>query len=256
MKIQVVRLVVFFGVLGAVICTFAADSLYVDPTGNVGIGTSAPTRKLQVDAVDNAVVYVRNTSQTAAERAMFILQNNGKTRFLITNGADGWTFDNAGNRFQISKVGTGVAEFEVHDNGDGYFVGNVYANQVLLTSSRDSKTEFKPVDGARILKELDGLDVSSWRYKNENEGERHVGPTAEDFQEAFKLGDGSHISAIDAGGLAFAAIKELHQVAQKHAKEMESLEKQNARLVAANASLENRLKTLEARMSTWNDGSP
>lgn len=246
MKNQVLGLTVFFAVLGMSVCTQAADSLYVDPTGNVGVGTSSPTYKLQVEAVDNAVVFVKNTTAVAAERAMFTLVNKGKTRFLIANGPDLWTFDNAGNRFQINKAGTGLpVEFEVYDNGDGYFAGDVYANEILLTSSRERKTDFEAVDSATVLQRLDQLEILSWRYKNDDESDRHIGPVAEDFQDVFDMGDGSHISAVDTSGIAFAAIKGLHDEAQQQAAAMEALQAENNRLVAANTDLESRLKKLE-----------
>lgn len=246
MKVQKLRIITLSGMLGVVTCVYAADSLYVDPTGNVGVGTSTPTQKLNVEGVDNATVLVKNTSAVNAERAMFILSNKGKTRFVISNGPNSWTFDNAGNRFQINKAGSGFpVEFEVYDNGDGYFGGDVYANEVLLTSARDSKTDFEAVDSEEVLKLLDQLDVLSWRYKTDGVTDRHIGPVAEDFQDVFKMGNGTHISAVDTSGIAFAAIKGLNDEAQKHAARMESLEAENTKLVATNADLEKRLKNLE-----------
>lgn len=245
MKVQKTPLIAFCSILGVATCVYAADSLYVDPTGNVGVGTSSPTKKFQVDAVDNANIYVRNTSTLAAERNMFILQNKGKTRFQIANGPDSWTFDNAGNRFQISKVGTGIPEFEVYDNGDGHFVGDVYAQEVMLTSSRESKTDFEAVDSETVLDRLDQLEILSWRYKEDDETDRHIGPIAEDFQNVFSLGDGTHISAVDTSGIAFAAIKGLHDEAREQAAKMESLQTENNRLAASNAELEKRLRKLE-----------
>lgn len=246
MKIQMLRVISFWSVLSFMTCVYAADSLYVDPTGNVGVGTSSPTKKLHVDAVDNAFVLVKNSSTTAAERSMFQLSNKGKTRFIISNGANAWTFDNAGTRFQINKAGSGLpVEFEVYDNGDGYFGGDVYANEVLLTSSRESKTDFEAVDSETVLDRLDQLEILSWRYKEDDETDRHIGPIAEDFQSVFGLGDGTHISAVDTSGIAFAAIKGLHDEAREQAAKMESLQTENNQLAASNAELEKRLRKLE-----------
>lgn len=46
---------------------------------------------------------------------------------------------------------------------------------------------------------------------------RHMGPMAQDFREAFGLGeDEKHISTVDAQGVALAAIQALyHEVSQK-----------------------------------------
>lgn len=246
MNIKLLTAVTVLAVTSAFNGIQAADSLYVDVSGNVGVGTSTPTRKLQVEGEDDATVLVKNLAGAPAERTMFILSNAGKTRFMINNGADSWTFDNAGNRFQINKAGTGApVEFEVYDNGDGHFGGHVYAQGVMLTSSRELKTDFEPVDGEEVLKRLAQLEIPSWRYKDDAKAARHIGPIAEDFQEVFGMGNGTHISAVDTGGLAFAAIKRLYIGTLEQATEIHSLKAENAKLAEQNKSLEQRLEALE-----------
>jgi hypothetical protein len=116
---------------------------------------------------------------------------------------------------------------------------------VKLTSSRDRKTDFEAVDTSTILDRLNQLDIMSWRYKEDDASERHIGPVAEDFQEAFNLGSRTHISAVDTSGIAFAAIKGLHNEAQQQAARMETLQAENEQLRATNADLEKRLQKLE-----------
>jgi len=116
---------------------------------------------------------------------------------------------------------------------------------VLLTSSRERKTDFEAVDSETVLDRLDRLEILSWRYKEDDAAERHIGPIAEDFQSVFSLGDGTHISAVDTSGIAFAAIKGLHEESQEQAAKMESLQTENNRLTASNAELEKRLRKLE-----------
>jgi hypothetical protein len=246
MESQLLRLVTFWTMLLVVTSVQSDDSLYIDVSGNVGVGTSSPTSKLEVQDESNAAVLVRNTSEIKTERVMFQLQNNGKTRFMIKNRDHIWTFNNIGSRFQITKFLSGPpVEFEVWDNGDGHFGGDVYANEFLLTSSRESKTDFETVNSATVLERLDQLEILSWRYKEDDAADRHIGPIAEDFQSVFNLGNGTHISAVDTSGIAFAAIKGLHDEAQQQAAKMESLQAENKQLVATNADLEKRLKNLE-----------
>ena len=70
---------------------------------------------------------------------------------------------------------------------------------------------------------------------------RHMGPVAQDFYAAFGVGeDDTHISTIDADGVALAAIQGLYQVVQEQASQIAALQ-------AENAALEARLAALEAR---------
>ncbi len=67
-----------------------------------------------------------------------------------------------------------------------------------------------PLDDSAVLAKLAALPISRWSYKTEH-GVRHVGPMAQDFYAAFKVGeDDRHITSIDEDGVALAAIKALH----------------------------------------------
>lgn len=98
---------------------------------------------------------------------------------------------------------------EIFNNGNAEFRGSFIANGVLLMSSRESETDFSPVDSSAVLQKVGVLDVSQWRYKNEPATEQHIGPMAEDFQAVFGLGGGKYVSAGDFAGISLAAIKGL-----------------------------------------------
>lgn len=204
--------VVWGSLLAAPGSALAQDAMFVDPTGNVGVGTNTPSAPLHVTKPTDAEVRVENTSTTTAERVLFRLINNGKTRFSIRNNAAGesWTFDNAGNEFQISRVGTGVAEFRVRGNGDVRMdEGEAFAQAFNTVSSRETKTDFTPVDARTMLEKVAALAVSEWSYKKAPTSERHVGPMAEDFYATFGLGTSRHISLVDFAGVSLSAIKAL-----------------------------------------------
>jgi hypothetical protein len=79
-------------------------------------------------------------------------------------------------------------------------------------SDRNAKENFAPVDGAEILRKLVALPIPSWNYKTQGEDVRHLGPAAQDFSAAFHLGESDKaISAVDADGVALAAIQALAQ---------------------------------------------
>ena len=54
------------------------------------------------------------------------------------------------------------------------------------------------------------MPITSWRYKTQDASVRHVGPMAQDFHEAFGLGDDDRrINTLDLDGISLAAVKGL-----------------------------------------------
>jgi hypothetical protein len=100
-------------------------------------------------------------------------------------------------------------------------------------SDRTQKEGFSAVDGQRLLRALAGIPIRSWSYKAEP-GVRHLGPVAQDFYRAFRLGgDDRHISTIDAEGVALAAIQALHAENRTLERRLAALERRVARLLRA-----------------------
>jgi hypothetical protein len=90
--------------------------------------------------------------------------------------------------------------------------GNALVISAAITSDRNLKTEFLPVDSDQILDRVSQLPVQSWRFKQESSEIRHLGPTAQDFRAAFGLGnDNTTIGIGDEGGVALAAIQALNK---------------------------------------------
>ena len=71
---------------------------------------------------------------------------------------------------------------------------------------------FAPVDATEVLSRVVSLPVQSWNYKAQP-GDKHIGPVAQDFHEAFGLNgkDDTHIATVDEAGVALAAIQGLNQ---------------------------------------------
>jgi len=92
------------------------------------------------------------------------------------------------------------------DTGAFLSKGGTWTN----ASSRDLKDHLRPVDPAAVLAKLRSLPISTWHYRAEAAGVRHLGPMAEDFSRAFGLGEDSrHIATVDEEGVALAAIQAL-----------------------------------------------
>jgi hypothetical protein len=106
-------------------------------------------------------------------------------------------------------------------------------------SDRNVKTDVAPLDDAAVLDKVAALPISRWSYKSER-GVRHVGPMAQDFYAAFKVGeDDKHITSIDEDGVALAAIKALHR--------------ENVSLRTEDASLRAQLAATNARLARLTD---
>ena len=91
-------------------------------------------------------------------------------------------------------------------------------------SDANVKENFREVDDAQVLERLASLPVTRWNYKRSGESELHIGPTAQDFREAFGLGtDDRHIATVDADGVALAAIKALYAENQSLKRQLDEL---------------------------------
>jgi hypothetical protein len=78
------------------------------------------------------------------------------------------------------------------------------------TSDRNVKESFIPVNGEEVLRRLKGVPMTTWKYRADPAGVRHLGPMAQDFAAAFGLGDSDKaISTVDASGVALAAAQAL-----------------------------------------------
>ncbi len=79
-------------------------------------------------------------------------------------------------------------------------------------SDRNMKANFAAVDPRAILRGVLALPISTWNYKSQDASVRHIGPMAQDFFAAFKVGEGDKtISTIDPDGVALAAIQGLNE---------------------------------------------
>lgn len=195
--------------------TGAGSHFVIEEGGNIGMGTTTPSSPVHVRRANNtAQVLVEETASNTVQE-LFYLKNNGHPKFLLQNTNLGfeWEFRTSvsgGNDvFAVNRLGSGTSEFFIENGGDATFAGNVTANGVLLTSTREAKTDFEPIDEQEVLNKLASLEISQWRYKSESNETRHIGPVAEEFYEVFGLSDGRTLNMIDTNGITFAAIKAL-----------------------------------------------
>jgi len=130
--------------------------------------------------------------------------------FVWSDGSDGDAILSSSHPYQFVARASGGVTFWTNR---GSTVGATLApgsGTWSSASDRNLKTDVAPLDDAAVLDKVAALPISRWSYKTEH-GVRHVGPMAQDFYAAFKVGeDDRHITSIDEDGVALAAIKALH----------------------------------------------
>jgi hypothetical protein len=122
------------------------------------------------------------------------------------------------------------------------------------TSVRSAKANVAPVNGVAELDTLMAIPIQTWNFNTQAAAIRHMGPMAQDWHAAFGLGENdTTISAVDADGVALAAIQGLYQVVQAKDAEIEALravystqQEQLAALQSEQAAITTRLAGLEA----------
>ena len=86
-----------------------------------------------------------------------------------------------------------------------------------------------PVNGFEVLAKLAELPVTTWRYRWESAGVRHLGPMAQDWHAAFRLGQGeTTIPMVDAHGVLVVAIQALQRQLNELRAEVDQLHEQLA----------------------------
>jgi len=85
-----------------------------------------------------------------------------------------------------------------------------------ISSDRNLKANYTPVDSLQVLNALGGISIGTWNYKSQPASIRHLGPMAQDFYAAFGVGEtDTGINTVDGQGVALAAIQGLRILDQQ-----------------------------------------
>jgi hypothetical protein len=154
--------------------------------------------------------------------------NSGTGNIALGAGA-GTSLNTGNNNIYIGNIGVANESGTIRIGSDGthtstFLYGTVYVNNEVFTSDRNAKENFTPVDNAALLAKVAALPMARWNYKKDAKTVQHIGPMAQDFQAAFGLDgpDDQHISVVDEGGVALAAIQGLNQKLQEQMREKDA----------------------------------
>jgi hypothetical protein len=151
---------------------------------------------------------------------------------------------NGGFRLRVSTAANG------NTPGAGGNVGcdlTVAVPAWTCASSRTLKENFRSVDGEDVLKRLKAVPITTWNMIGADKSVRHLGPVAEDFYGAFKLGLGkTTIGMNDIDGVNLAAAKALEARTRHLQEEVTKRDVKIATLEKKSSDLEARIARLEA----------
>ena len=186
--------------------------------GSVGIGTSSPIQSLDV----NGNINIQGTHLVYDSANGVIEWGSGGSLLFRTDSSNG-------------NINTYTQQMSLDASGNLVVSDNITCTAINITSDRNAKEDFKPVSPRDVLAKVSALPISEWQYKSEKAGDaeaaRHIGPMAQDFSAAFALGrDDKHISVVDEGGVALAAIQGLNEKLDQKDAQIRELEKSVAEL--------------------------
>ena len=103
------------------------------------------------------------------------------------------------------ESGGGIGDFL---GGVGSLIGGI--SKTGIFSSREVKEKIGNVDNDKVLAIISKLPIDRWRYIGPYaDGEEHIGTYAEDFSDAFGVGNGEVINYIDIFGVLLAGFQAL-----------------------------------------------
>lgn len=245
-------LVVLALALGLFATAEGQDSMFVDATGNVGVGTNTPERQLHLRG-ENAVFRMdrdRGTSAFLLTRWNPGFGTNQKT-FVVGTNASG---SNDGS-FVINDLGTdltggGTRRMTITNSGDVEFTGTVFAEEFVSTSSASLKRNIRTINNASTtIQDLRGV-----RFDWKESGKPSIGLIAEEVAEVIPSivhSDAStgKPSAINYTALTAVLIQAFREQEEKIQSQRDALKKSQSTLLEQQEQinqLQDRLTKLES----------
>jgi hypothetical protein len=243
-----------------------SQSLVIDTDNDIGMGILSPSAALHVKRTNgSAMLLIEDTDAAGSDDALIKIVSEVKASLKLVNNFNNtqWEFFNGTAGFRVDDGVSGASEFELKNNNE-IRLGENGANWLLFAANGNAsmdndltvngtfanpsdvnlKEEFETVDPTAVLERLVDLPITTWTYKKDETGSRHMGVMAQDFFAAFGLGkDDRYLTSIDPDGVAMAAIQGLNQKVETVGADYQA---RITELEADKHALEARLAELEA----------
>jgi hypothetical protein len=180
---------------------YANRNIYAN--GNVGIGTTNPLQYGRLTIEDSAVpLAFRESDRAVTEGGLWRMPlDAGMLRFDV----------NASESGNFSPYITPLVMYpngDIRGGQDVYANRNVYANGILLTSSRELKENIAELSGKEAVETLKNLNPVKFNFKADSDKNRHIGFIAEDVPELVATSDRKTLSPMDIVAVLTQALKE------------------------------------------------
>jgi len=215
------------------------NRLHITATGNVGIGTASPTKKLTVKsdtANDNVVVVQRSSDSSTIFRIFETTNGSGvlslfdptgnESARLTGSGGHSWAAGTVG----INCNSPGGFDFSIKSgtsastacNTGTFSQINAGSTTFTVSSSRTLKENLMPVRVPDILEKLATIEVYSYDFIDGPKDK--LGLMAEDFHQVFQRGSDKMIDGQEVEMALWLAVKELTEQNKKLADRLAALE--------------------------------
>jgi len=213
--------------------------------GNTASGTRAIIPGGYSNEASGTRSFAAGSNALATEEGSFVW--NGSDEFTDVESPAPSTFSvQAGNGIWLgTDFNPSIGSDRFIDTSTGAYLtdGGVWTDSCSVTE----KERFTPTDSIDVLEKVDSLEVSTWQYRDDDGGARHMGPTAEQFHDTFGLGDDAHhIAPLDTAGVALTAIQGLSTQLEQKADRIEKLEADRDELQDDLDAKDDRIERLEA----------
>jgi len=201
------------------------NTLYLDSTGRVGIGTSTPGRNLSISDPVSTIIRMEQSASPfqawdiVANSANFYVRdvNHEFNPFIIRTQApnNSLVIDSAG------RIGLGVASpaFQIdHSSGARLDAGNW-----INASSRAVKQDIHQLDADAALQTVKALQPVTFAYKA-NPAETNVGFIAEDVPDLVATTDRRGLSSMDVVAVLTKVVQEQQRTIEEMQARLQQLE--------------------------------
>jgi hypothetical protein len=175
---------------------------------NIFIGNKADATE---EDLDNAIAIGAEAKVSTSN--CFVLGNNAVIR---------WGFG-------ISPSATHIIEFNPTITKASLSLGGVWLNEANANKMDNVETV------NHLLAKIARVNITQWSYATEAKSIKHIGPTAENFNDVFKTNDESSttLSASDMAGVAILGVKELAELVKQLQQENTLLKERLTKLEAS-----------------------